>query len=100
MNKLLAPFFLSAVLAGCSQNEWVEYEEGCHENIHAAANYQADILTTSSKEVQHKNTNFTRVLVEGKVKFQNGFGAWSNHRYTCTMASPHTRDVVFLEGFR
>lgn len=50
----------------------------CHKNITSKANYQAEIIDT--KYMRDGNL----FAVAGKVKFQNGFGAWSSKLYTCT----------------
>lgn len=66
---------LGLVLAGCNNDEQIA---SCHDKVHARAKYTAEIVTTETKR---KGMNLASIT--GRAKFQNGFGAWSNVRYSC-----------------
>lgn len=102
LDKLiLATFALCISLAGCSSQvkDAAKYESTCHGNVQSSAKHHAEIVETSLREVQHNDTNYTRVIVNGRARLQNGFGAWTNYKYKCTMATPFSSDVSLTQGW-
>jgi hypothetical protein len=102
----MKPVFLAALVlvAGCDSDpyaEYSEYIEQCHNNVHNAAKYQAEIVSTDKAGIIKvgERTKFSRTRVEGHAKLQNGFGAWSNYTYRCVMISKGSRDLTLEEGY-
>ena len=83
---IITPLFIS-----CSENDkYKEQINACHDRVHQNAKNTAEIVTTEVKEDQWK------VVVRGKVKYQNGFGAWTNYKYVCSVFS--NNNVAFFEA--
>ncbi|MFC0445354.1 hypothetical protein ACFOD1_07530 [Pseudidiomarina halophila] len=87
-KRTFGTLILLPLLASCvEQHE--EKINACHERVHQRAKNTAEIVTTEVKEDKWK------VIVRGKVKYQNGFGAWVNYKYVCTVFSDNS--VPFFE---
>ncbi|WP_417659620.1 hypothetical protein [Pseudidiomarina sp.] len=76
------------LFASCGEKH-KEKISACHDRVHQRAKNTAEIITTEVKEDKWK------VVVRGRVKYQNGFGAWTNYRYVCSVFSDNS--VPFFE---
>lgn len=100
-KKISVAIFIGIFVVGCAQEDKGPSEletrhiERCHENVQANARYQAEILSTSVSEGR-----LGRTVVSGRTRLQNGYGAWSNYRYECNMATSYSSDVILREGIR
>lgn len=79
--RLLGIIFLVILVSGCN---WQHRKaiDVCHDRVHSRAKHQAEIVTTDTR-ISFNND----VIVTGRAKLQNGFGAWTNHRYMCSVYS-------------
>lgn len=73
--KLIFLITSLVLLSGCNKNEVIQR---CHDRVQNEATFTAQIVTTEAKREK-----FDYVLVSGRAKMQNGFGAWTNYRYSC-----------------
>lgn len=91
MAKKIIPFIITFLLSGCLGQGKID---ACHLKVNQAAKHTADIITTETKRkgLEYYNVN-------GLVKLQNGFGAWSNHKYNCTFAGDNISDFTLNKGW-
>lgn len=81
MMRLVGIILLVILASGCN---WQHRKaiDVCHDRVHSRAKHQAEIVSTDTK------TSLTNdVIVTGRAKLQNGYGAWTNHRYMCSVYS-------------
>ncbi|MRJ40799.1 MULTISPECIES: hypothetical protein [Idiomarina] len=79
--RLLGVIFLVILVSGCNW-QYRKAIEACHDRVHSRAKHQAEIVTTETLKSMSSD-----VIVTGRAKLQNGFGAWTNYRYRCSVYS-------------
>lgn len=82
--RLLGLFLVALLVAGCDIVHREKIED-CHDRVHSRAKNQAEILQTNVRSAGFKTDSFesNKIIVEGRAKLQNGYGAWSNYHYYC-----------------
>lgn len=84
--RLLGIILLVTLLTGCNFFHKSEIES-CHEKVHGKAKYQAEIISTEVRDKGYTYGEFesNKIIIEGQAKLQNGYGAWSNYSYSCSV---------------
>lgn len=84
--RLLGIMLVTMLLTGCDFFYKSEIQS-CHDKVHKKAKYQAEIVTTEVRDKGYTYGEFesNKIVIEGQAKLQNGYGAWSNYNYSCSV---------------
>lgn len=67
-----------------------EQVEACKASVYSQATYSAEIVSA-----EHQGS-----AVRGKARLQNGFGAWKQYSFTCTVSERFgVRSATLYEGW-
>lgn len=100
--RIVGILSLAMLLAGCDFFYKSEIES-CHDRVHGKAKYQAEIISTEVRDKGYTYGEFesNKVIIEGQAKLQNGYGAWSNYSYSCSvLESGMISKFRFEEGYK
>lgn len=84
------------ILCGCDRVR-TDQIDACHDRVASEANYQIEIVSSEDLlAISEKDGLF----VKGRVKLQNGFGAWANYRYSCLVSkSKELKEFNLTKGW-
>jgi len=70
--------------------------EVCHNGVYKQAKYSSEIVSTNIS----KSHGLSFAQVDGRAKFQNGYGAWTQYEYICLVSKGAKKTLATLtEGW-